>query len=289
MKPFFSIILPAYNAEETLEEAVESALEQSFSDWELIVVNDGSVDGSAKILSRLKKENPNLRFHILNQQNKGLGAARNAAIAVAEGKYCAFLDADDIWRPEKLESCYEFLKNSPECEVLYHPVIVFGRTEDKERKAYPVQSVEDVLENGLPLVPSASLVKTEVLKEFPFSTEPNFHGAEDLHLWLRLLKEGKTFHLWPEPLTWYREEGGMSTNIEQHLRNTLNVLKHFYDKGFYNQTYLELARRRKYYEVARFYQKRGARFEAERYYSAADSKSVKIAGLRFLNRLGIKW
>lgn len=289
MKPFFSIIIPVFNAAETLEEAVESALEQSFSDWEIIVVNDGSEDGSAKILSRLIEDNPNLSIHMLDQQNKGLGAARNAAIAVAGGDYCAFLDADDIWRPEKLESCHEFLKDSAECDVLYHPVIVFGRTDDKERKAFPVRKMEDILEHGLPIVPSASLVKTEVLKEFAFSTHPDFHGAEDLHLWLRLLKAGKTFNLWPEALTWYREEGGMSSQIEQHSRNTLNVLKHFYDQGFYNQTYLELARRRKYYEVARFYQKRGARFEAERYYSAADSKSVKIAGLRFLNRLGIRF
>lgn len=289
MKPTFTVVIPAYNAEETIEESLESVLAQDFEDYELIVVNDGSTDTTAAIIEAIAERNPQRTIHVLEQENQGLGGARNAGIAAAEGAYIALLDADDIWPGAKLSQCYEALQVMPECDVLYHPVQTFGMEEERKRGVYAPLSLEKLLEGPNPLVPSATVLRRELLREEPFTEEPRFHGAEDLHLWLRLLRRGAEFRAWPDALSYYRETGGLSTRLEDHLKHVFAVLDYGYEQGWYQQTLLEKARQRKFQEAARFYQKRGQRHLAERYYSAADSKSVKILGLRFLNMLGISW
>lgn len=290
MKPIYSVILPFYNAAETLTESLTSALEQSFSDFEIIAVNDGSTDKGAALIRAAQKAHPQFPLHLVEHpRNHGLGAARNSGIAEAKGKYCALLDADDLWTPHKLASCHSFLCQSPETDVLYHPVIAFNEQQEKKRRSYPLQELTEILEKGCPLVPSASLIKRELLRKETFSTDPNLHGAEDLDLWLRLFHQGHRFDFWPEYLSYYRSEGGMSSELEKHLQHVMAVYEKHYRAGLYNQTWLEIARRRKYYELARALHKQGANFKAERYYSAADSKSMKIIGMRLLNKLGINW
>jgi glycosyltransferase involved in cell wall biosynthesis len=289
MTPTFSIIIPVYNAAATLAETLTSALEQNFSSFEIILVNDGSTDESLEIAEALKEQAPFLPFTLVNQANQGLGAARNAGIKAASGKYCAFLDADDLWAKNKLSSCYQFLKASPECQVLYHPVIAFRDDGfEKERSAYAVKNCQTLLQKGNPVVPSATILSTQLARQEQFTTNGHFHGAEDLHLWLRLLHQNIAFYFWPEPLTYYRLDGGMSTNIDAHLKNVFAVLNHFYQKEYFKLSDLEMAKRRKYYEAARFYQKIGQHHRAERFYSAADSKAMKLLGLRFLNFIGWK-
>lgn len=96
--PLFSVIMPVYNAEKTLNKSIQSVLNQSMNDFELITINDGSTDKSLLILELFSKENSNIR--IINQSNLGPGIARNKGITVATGKYIAFLDADDYWEPD---------------------------------------------------------------------------------------------------------------------------------------------------------------------------------------------
>ena len=289
MNPTFTVVIPAYNAAETLEESLESVLKQDFSDYELVVVNDGSQDSTASLIEAIAQRNPQREIHVLEQENQGLGAARNAGIAAAEGTYIALLDADDIWPAAKLSQCYEALREMPECDVLYHPVETFGMEEGRKRGVYAPLTLEKLIAEPNPLVPSATVLRRELLWEEPFAEEPDFHGAEDLHLWMRLLRKGAVFRAWPDALTYYRETGGLSTRLEDHLKRVFAVLDYGYEQGWYEQTLLEKGRQRKFQEAARFYQKRGQRHLAERYYSAADSKSVKILGLRFLNFLGMHW
>lgn len=105
--PRLSVILPAYNAERYLEKAVRSVLDQAFSDWELILVDDGSRDGTGALCDRLAGEDS--RVQVIHQENGGLSAARNAGITAAAGEYLAFLDADDYLAPAAYEKLFAAL------------------------------------------------------------------------------------------------------------------------------------------------------------------------------------
>jgi glycosyltransferase involved in cell wall biosynthesis len=106
--PFFSIIIPAYNCAHLIGETIDSARAQQFSDYEIIVVNDGSTDTTADVISRCSTSLSG-RITIINQENKGEGGARNRGIFCARGKYLAFLDQDDLWFPWTLKTYYQVL------------------------------------------------------------------------------------------------------------------------------------------------------------------------------------
>ncbi|TNJ40946.1 glycosyltransferase family 2 protein [Phaeobacter sp. B1627] len=111
LAPAVSVILPVYNAQATLERSVASVLGQSFEDWELLLIEDGSQDGSAELCARLAVEEPRIRL-LRQEANTGAAAARNAGLRQARGRYVAFLDADDIWLPEKLQKQIGFMQET---------------------------------------------------------------------------------------------------------------------------------------------------------------------------------
>ena len=285
--PFFSVIIPVYDGENTVEKTLNSVIAQTFTDFEIILVNDGSTDATGSILRSFKKKHSALAITLIEQENTGLGAARNAGIKAAYGKYCALLDADDLWKPQKLELLHNVIEKQNDPELIYHPVITFGLTEQKKRKAYPVHSIEDILLKGNPIVPSAVLLRTDVARNFPFSKGEDFHGAEDILLWVTLLKSGYRFYYYPTPLSMYREEGGMSTRLDEHLKKVLHVFQHFHEEEWITENLLERSKRRKLFEAARFYHKRGKHQEAAWYYSSARIYSLKALLLRTLNSLRI--
>ena len=111
--PIISVTIPTYNAESTILETVESFQNQTFSDWELIVINDGSKDKTLELLQSIEDE----RIKIFSYENAGLAAARNRGIYHATGEFIAFLDADDMWTPDKLELQLAALQQHPEAGV----------------------------------------------------------------------------------------------------------------------------------------------------------------------------
>jgi glycosyltransferase involved in cell wall biosynthesis len=113
--PKVSVIMPAYNAELFLETAIDSVLSQSFQDWELIVIDDGSSDSTANILEKYE----NYKLRIIHQENSGEACARNVGLENAQGEYIAFLDADDFYYPNALEDLVCFLDNHREYDVAY--------------------------------------------------------------------------------------------------------------------------------------------------------------------------
>jgi glycosyltransferase involved in cell wall biosynthesis len=106
--PSFSVIIPAYNAEKYIEKTLKSALRQDFNDYEIVIVNDGSTDRTAEILSTYHNTAGDI-IRVIHQQNKGEGGARNTGIFNARGKYLAFLDQDDIWFPWTLKTYFQLL------------------------------------------------------------------------------------------------------------------------------------------------------------------------------------
>ena len=113
--PTISIIIPAYNAEQTIIKTIESVQRQTFTDYEIIVIDDGSTDKTKDVVSKIEDR----RLKILTYQNAGAATARNRGIAEATAKYLAFIDADDLWTPDKLELQLEALQKNPTAGVAY--------------------------------------------------------------------------------------------------------------------------------------------------------------------------
>ncbi|MBO7678056.1 MAG: glycosyltransferase family 2 protein, partial [Thermoguttaceae bacterium] len=113
--PFFSVVVPVYNARQWVGRAIESVLAQSFEDFELILVDDGSPDDSAEVIARYTDP----RVKLIRQENRGEGGARNRGIEASTGKWIAFLDADDQWLPGFLEDHYRVISDHQEIDFCY--------------------------------------------------------------------------------------------------------------------------------------------------------------------------
>ncbi len=123
-KPKFSIITPVFNIEPYLRESLDSVMNQFYTDWECICVDDGSTDGSGDILAEYAARDS--RFIIVRQKNSGVGAARNAALSVASGEWVVFLDGDDMFHRELLSLCAEAAEQSPECDIVHYGRLDFA-------------------------------------------------------------------------------------------------------------------------------------------------------------------
>lgn len=207
-----SVIVPAYNVAPFILESVESVLLQSVSDLELIVVDDGSTDGTVDRLSDLS--DPRLR--IIRQSNGGSSSARNSGIQLSSGTYIGFLDADDLWAPNKLDTHIRFLEQHPEVDLTFsRSEIIDERGKPTGRTSYAVSGdvsfedllIENVVNNGSAVV----LRRTALDLAGHFDTD--LRACVDLDLWLRVarLRPHNTFCL-DELLTKYRMRSGQITN-----------------------------------------------------------------------------
>lgn len=113
--PMISVIIPAYNAEKTIKKTIESVFNQTFTNFELIIINDGSTDSTLDVVSNLK----DYRIKVFSHANSGPNRTRNRGISQASGEYISFLDADDLWTPDKLEAQLKALQANPEAAVAY--------------------------------------------------------------------------------------------------------------------------------------------------------------------------
>ncbi|MFM6395643.1 glycosyltransferase family 2 protein [Planktothrix sp.] len=113
--PLISVVIPTYNAEKTIEETIHSVLNQTVSDLELIVVNDGSTDSTLEIISKFTDP----RLKVFSYPHSGANSARNRGLEQASGEYISFIDADDLWTPDKLELQLKVLQENPEAKVAY--------------------------------------------------------------------------------------------------------------------------------------------------------------------------
>jgi glycosyltransferase involved in cell wall biosynthesis len=124
--PSVSVIIPAYNAAGTVRDAAASVQAQTYDDWEMILVDDGSSDDTWAVLREIADACP--QAGALHMEHAGLAAARNRAIAGARGEWIALLDADDAWKPEKLQRCMDYLVTHPELKVVYTPMETVDET-----------------------------------------------------------------------------------------------------------------------------------------------------------------
>ena len=116
-KPYFTVITPTYNRAKYILTAIESVLAQTFQEFELIIVDDGSEDETASLVATFSSADPRVRY--IKQENKGRSVARNVGIEAAHGEYVSFLDSDDYWQPTHLQNIFDFLQS------LKQPAFVF--------------------------------------------------------------------------------------------------------------------------------------------------------------------
>lgn len=131
MNPIVSIVIPLYNKEKWIERTLSSVLNQSFTDWEAIIVDDGSNDRSVEVVEEFIQKNPG-NWVLIKNRNAGQCRTRNSGIAEASGEYLAFLDADDIWSRNKLFDQVEVLKNNIEVSLVISPYIIFSDVNKKK-------------------------------------------------------------------------------------------------------------------------------------------------------------
>ncbi len=200
--PFVSIIMPAYNAERTIEYSVKSVTDQTFQNWELIVIDDGSRDQTPEVLQKLCKKDKRIRI-LRNNPNAGVSQSRNRGIAEAHGDWIAFLDSDDLWTKDKLECQLSLLNVHPEAVLLYTASAFI--TNDGEPISYVLPAEERISFSGLLrknlLSCSSVMVRTDVIRTVAF---PGDHLHEDYYAWLTILKKVPYAYGINHPLLIYR-------------------------------------------------------------------------------------
>jgi glycosyltransferase involved in cell wall biosynthesis len=213
------VVIPLYNKKEYISRAIDSVLNQTISDFEIIVVDDGSTDQSAEVVSTYNDH----RVRLVRQENAGPGAARNRGIEEVHADYLAFLDADDEWLPNYLERSYEILKQNPDCDICisgwYHDncpstgdknkniVDTYADLGIKLREGVvdPDRLVE--IENALLMWWTGTVfLKKDILRSLHrFYSETKHTYGEDNYLWIQLAFSFK-FYRNLEPLAWYHND-----------------------------------------------------------------------------------
>lgn len=226
--PLVSIVIPTYNHAPMLQRALTTVIQQTYQNWNAIVVNNFSTDNTLEIVDAFNDP----RIQCVNFRNNGvIGASRNEGIALATGRYIAFLDSDDTWFPAKLHQCVEALENGSDlvCHAEYwvdesgkSRLVIYGPSQ--------AATHHNLIFKGNRISTSATVVRASLLKEVHgFDVSPELISTEDYDLWIRLAEKSDKFAFINDPLgEYHRHDNNVSANIEKHLAAELALLaKHF--------------------------------------------------------------
>lgn len=200
--PLVSVIMPSYNCEAFIAESIKSVQMQTLTSWELCIVDDCSKDDSVKIIKRLQKEDPRIRLEQL-EENCGAAVARSRALEMAEGRYVAFLDADDLWHPEKLEKQIAFMESNhiPFSATAYRLIDERGHSMNKKMIPPRLTDFNKMYYLGDPI---GNLTVIYDQKALGCIKVPNVRKRNDYALWLEVLKRTEYCYGMKEVLASYR-------------------------------------------------------------------------------------
>lgn len=287
--PKISVLLPVYNAEKYVKSAVDSILNQSFEDFELLILNDGSTDTSLSILESFNDKRIRI---ITNPMNLGLIATLNNGLKESKGQYIARMDADDIAFSSRFEKQVRFLDDHPDYVVVGSNTHVFGEVEKDTDLWEEDEMIRVAIYFENPFAHPSTMFRNEIIQQHSIQYNPDHLHAEDWSFWYELLKHGKGKNL-KESLLKYRLEGqnitvknhsGLKERIEivyrhllkdlyphlteQHLSNHWLVAKSKYEWSSLEEMKSSLK------EMSEMMEKAGLQFKAIQKYFASKSEEL---------------
>jgi glycosyltransferase involved in cell wall biosynthesis len=228
--PKVSVIIPAYNAMTYLPETVDSVLAQTFTDFEILIVNDGSSDRIEQWVSQLSDP----RIELISQVNQGISVAYNTGLAHVQGEYLAFLEADDLWQPSKLAQQVLCLDQKPDVGLVYtwtacidqqgNPLGQIIASHFQGKIWQPIIEFQEVICN-----PSSVMVRRSCLDQVGIF-DPNLDIALDFDIWVRIAAN-YPIAVVKEPLTFYRRHAS-SISSTKNRQKTLQSLRQAIEKNF---------------------------------------------------------
>ncbi len=283
--PKISVIIPTYNRVHLIKDAVESVFNQTYQDFELIIIDDGSTDNTREVLAEYGE-----RLRYIYQENQGRSAARNHGINLAKGEYIAFLDSDDVWFPDKLARQVPILESAPDNVVLVHGYkYIVDRNlqpipgwELKLRNLYTLaERGEETYENYLHsncIFTSTILVRKAAIIEIG-GYDTSTQGVEDLDFYLQLLLLNYNFTFMSEPpLIKYRWHGD-NTDEQSSNHSYLQVYEKHLDKCLKlgETTRILKAKNRLYQGLAKTHYRLGNYSQSRNYWQQAFTQSWQTA------------
>lgn len=225
--PMITVVTPSYNAEKMIGRTIQSVLDQSWLDWEMLIVDDCSSDATRDVVASYIAEDSRIRLIALDVNHGAPAAPRNIGVREAKGRWIAFLDADDIWHPEKLTQQIaaaeskggKFLstqmKDFWDDKLLCFPavgsasveLVTFGKQRLKGR--IPTSSV---------------LVLRELMLQFPFNEDIRYKAVEDYHCWMRILESGVKHWKVKFPLLCYRRIAGQISGSKKYMLERMHMV-----------------------------------------------------------------
>lgn len=202
IEPLVSVFIPVYNAEGYIKEAIDSVLSQTYQNFEIIVLNDGSTDQTQHILEELAKKDERIKIY-KNEQNLGLTLTRNKGISLCKGEYIALLDADDLMVKQRIEKQIDFFKTNPDYDAVSSWMQIFDQDGLKQIIRYR-ETMNDYKSVSIfysPISHAAALFKSSVIQKLGYRSP--FKFAEDYDMWFRFLMHYKVAVI-PEVLYLYR-------------------------------------------------------------------------------------
>lgn len=271
-----SIIVPVYNAERWIGRTLESALAQTFKDTEVIVVDDGSQDGSAEVVRRYPVQ-------YIRQENAGQAAALNAGLAVAQGEFIAFLDSDDLWKPEKLTACVAALRARPDAVLVYTNGDAIGPDDELLWRLLPDDHVpptaSEMLLNCVICCPAQVVARASRLQPFTEGLQSTDHDQ-----WVRMREKGPFAYI-AEPLTRYRRRPGQQSLSRRQWEDGFRILESARERYPYARSTLRRRAAVIHYRLGQYDLAHGARVRALSHWLQAGFLDPKRAWQELRGRL----
>lgn len=265
MTNLVSIIIPVYNQEKYLAETLNSVLNQTYSNWECILVNDGSADNSVSVINKYVAQDN--RFHFINSENKGVSHARNLALKQVKGDFILFLDGDDLIHSEKIELAISNFQKDSDLSIVFNTTNYFQNT--IENVLYPMKITPELLSfNSLLLywgekiiLPiHSAIIKKTLFEGIEYNSE--LTAQEDWLVWLRLFQKNPKVLVLDTVLSYYRKHNSSRTQSfsvkEDHFK-ALEIFEKYIGSDNHKKLLLH---------------------QVERYYSRANENAFKLSEIK---------
>lgn len=243
-QPLVSVVIPVYNAVKYIRTTIQSVIEQNYSNWEIILVNDGSTDDSLQILMEYRNNDP-IRFKVVTKNNSGVSDTRNVGIKMAGGKYIALLDADDFWLPENLNLKIDLLEANPELGFVFSDMYEVD-ADLKILKIAEQGKDENILQdillwNGEVIPgPCSNLVIRKSCFDGGIHFKKQLSTIADQNLTVQLAYAFKGKRI-PQPLWYYRIlSGSMSKSVLLMEKDCLNTYCDYWKNGYFHSKKFQL-------------------------------------------------